>query len=259
MDFSWFKQQVFRRWRINLEGYKEKQLKRRIDGLMDLAGVSGYAEYLRLLEKDEVQRSRFFDKITINVSEFFRNPEVFQVMEREIIPHLLDRQGMFRVWSAACSNGAEPYSVAIIVDELGARGRCVIEGTDVDRNILKMAEAGRYDQSAVRNVSPGRLMKYFVKEDDCYILKDWIKKMVSFRHHDLLIDRYPQGYDLILCRNVTIYFNSDVQTRIYQQLLGSLKPGGVLCIGATESILRYWEIGFERISPWFYRRPLKKL
>lgn len=255
MDFKEFKQRIYRRFGLYLDGYKEPQLKRRIESLMFSLNVQSYQEYWELLKRDPSQWRKFVDKITINVSEFFRNPELFQRLEKEILPELLKRRQVLKIWSAACADGPEPYSVAMILKELTPKIRHRIEATDVDLGALEAARRGIYPRRAVQAVSPERLRRYFRQEGENFHIIPEIKELVTFRQHDLLSDPYGQDYDLILCRNVTIYFTTEVQDRLYRKFYNSLAPGGVLFIGATESIFQYREIGFEKLAPWFYRRP----
>ncbi|HBT47465.1 MAG TPA: chemotaxis protein CheR [Peptococcaceae bacterium] len=254
MDFQELKQKVHHHFGLYLEGYKEPQLKRRIESLMNAVGAGSYDELWRLLKADGRMWQRFVDKITINVSEFFRNPDIFQRLEKDVLPELLRRRRSLKIWSAACADGPEPYSVAIILKELTPSTRHHIEGTDVDAGALEAARRAVYPARAVQAVTPERLRRYFRKEGENFHLREEIKEMVSFRQHDLLRDPFGRDYDLILCRNVTIYFTSEVQDRLYRQFYQALAPGGVLFIGATESIFHYREIGFSKLSPWFYRR-----
>lgn len=255
MDFGEFKRQVHRHFGLYLDGYKEPQLKRRIDSLMSLLQVPDYSAYLRLLTRDEQQWQRFIDKITINVSEFFRNPEIFARLEKEILPGLLEKKRNLKVWSAACADGAEPYSMAILISELAPDGKHRIEATDIDPGALAAARRGVYPVRSVQAVTPARLQRYFLREGDSFYLIEKIKAMVDFRQHDLLKDSFGSAYDLILCRNVVIYFTTTTQNELYRRFYQALAPGGVLFIGATESMFQYRELGFIKIAPWFYRRP----
>lgn len=255
MDFHEFKSKIYKQFALNLDGYKEKQLKRRIDSLMQSQGFKDYSSYFQALVKDEKQLNKFLDKVTINVSEFFRNPEIFEILEKKILPMLLAKKSKLKIWSAACSNGCEPYSVAIIMDEIAPQGLLRLEATDIDKKILEVAKAGKYDPRFLKNVSPQRLAKYFRKEGDQYCIIETIKRMVTFRYHDLLLDKYGSGYDLIICRNVTIYFTPEMQDYLYANFYQALAPGGVLFIGATENMLKYRDFGYEKISPWFYQKP----
>lgn len=254
MEFLEFKHKIYSRFGLNLDGYKEKQLKRRIDSLMQNMHFTDYALYFQALVKDPEQLDRFLDKVTINVSEFFRNPEIFQVLEKKIIYELLQRKNRLKIWSAACSNGCEPYSVAIILEEQSPLGLHKIEATDIDKKIIEVARQGKYDQRLVKNVSADRLNKFFSRVGDYYILKDPVKRKVNFRYHDLLVDQYDINYDLIICRNVTIYFTAEMQDKLYTSFYKALASGGILFIGATENMLKYREFGYEKISPWFYQK-----
>ncbi len=167
---------------------------------------------------------------------------------------LLKNKSTLKIWSAGCSNGAEPYSLAIITREMTPGCRQRIEGSDLDRKILNAAALGRYSPDQVRNVSSTRLRKYFRQEGNSYVLSENIRKLVYFRQHDLLLDPFGRGYDLIVCRNVTIYFTRDAQDKLNGKFYKALSPGGVLFIGASEMIFNYRELGFEKLASCFYRK-----
>lgn len=255
MEFSDFLIEVNKSFGINLTGYKEKQLKRRIESLMHSVGIENYKQYLNLLNSDAAAKEKFLDKVTINVSEFFRNPEMFSALEKTIMPELCSGGKKMKIWSAACSNGAEPYSLAIIMNDVFPSVSYRIDATDIDDNILKVAGEGTYEEKLLRNVSPGRLKKYFAPDTSgMYSVKPEVRKHVYLKKHDLLVDRFEKDYDLIVCRNVTIYFTRETQNELYQKFSSSLKPGGVLFIGATENIIRYKEFGLDKVAHFFYRK-----
>lgn len=254
MDFQEFKQVVSRKMKIDLQGYKEGQLKRRLGHLMRAQGYKNYEDYYHALLQNEKQKEIFLDKFTINVSEFFRNKDIFLTLEKNILPELLARKKRLKIWSAACANGAEPYSVAMILDTLTPGNAHTIDATDIDEKILLEARRGCYKFDQVKNVSTFRLKKYFQQQDEFWCVVPEIKRKVNFKKHDLLRDTYPQGYDLIICRNVTIYFTKETQNKLYRNFARSLNTEGVLFIGATESILDYQELGFSKIFPWFYKK-----
>jgi len=255
MDFQQFRDEIYRKFGINLSGYKEKQLRRRIDSLMNSMGVRSYGEYIDLLLKDKNQWAKFLDKVTINVSEFFRNPDIFAKLERAILPELCRGKSRLKIWSAACSNGAEPYSIAIIMEDSFPGLPYKITATDIDENVLNIAKTGIYEHRLLKNVTQERLRKYFRKEaGNLYSIDPRLKKNIMFQKHDLLVDRYGTDYDLIVCRNVNIYFTRETQNEIYHKMNRSLKTGGVLFIGATENIINYKELGFEKLSHWFYSK-----
>lgn len=254
MEFSEFKQRMLLNFRLDLNGYKETQLKRRMDGLLTRQKLNNYTELFNSLTNNRQAYEEFLDHLTINVSEFFRDPIRWQELEKKILPELLLGRGSIKIWSAACSIGAEPYSLAILLDESVSGGASRIDATDLDKNILEAARAGRYGPEAVRNVSRERLEKYFTPSGAGYLINDRIKKRVSFRQHDLLTGEYPQGYDLIVCRNVTIYFTREAQDKINRNFSRSLKPGGVLFIGGSEMIFNYQEFGLDKLGPCFYKK-----
>ncbi|TDA69395.1 MAG: protein-glutamate O-methyltransferase CheR [Clostridia bacterium] len=254
MEFEEFIKRVSASFGLNLEGYKETQLKRRIEGLMRSLGVADYQTYYRLITSDAEQKKKFLDRITINVSEFFRNPEAFAYLAKEILPELAGTGTRLKVWSAGCANGVEPYSLAILLYELAPRGGYLLEATDIDDQVLAVARDGKYPETLLRNLSQAYRQKYFIPSDGFYAVKPILKQNLVFRHHDLLLDTFGQGYDLIVCRNVTIYFTRETQENLYRKFHQALRPGGVLFVGATESILQYRQFGYEKIASWFYRK-----
>ncbi|MCL6560676.1 MAG: protein-glutamate O-methyltransferase CheR [Firmicutes bacterium] len=256
MDFELFKETIRQRYKLDLNAYKETQLKRRLDSLMAKKKMKpgNYEEVLQWLAKDKNALEEFMDTLTINVSEFFRDKQAFTVLENQVIPSLLAAKASVRVWSAACSMGAEPYSIAIILDEKTPGRRHVIEATDIDQHVLAAAALGKYSQEQIRNVGPERLSKYFKKVDNHYYLDERIKKSVRFRRHDLLVDPFDHGYDLIVCRNVTIYFKREAQEKLNEKFYRALNPGGYLFIGASEMIFNYRELGYEKKYSCFYQK-----
>ncbi|MBV4418582.1 protein-glutamate O-methyltransferase CheR [Clostridium tyrobutyricum] len=254
MDMEYFKHWVFKEFNIDLSAYKPNQLHRRINSLMSRVGVKSIEEYIALLKKDRDQKQRFLDFITINVSEFFRNPEIFEELKNKLQGELLKNNGTLKIWSAACSIGAEPYSVGIYLRELTPSKRHTIIATDLDNTIIARAKQGEYSEQEIKNVKKQYLDKYFAKKDDKYIISPKIKELVTFKKHDLILDRYDTNFDLIICRNVVIYFNQDIKERIYEKFSKSLKKGGLLFVGATESIYNYKNYGFEKASTFMYRK-----
>ncbi|EJE7233317.1 TPA: protein-glutamate O-methyltransferase CheR [Clostridium botulinum] len=255
MDLEYFEEWVLKDFGINLKAYKQNQLQRRILSLMSRVGVNSVEEYINLLKKDKDQRIKFLDFITINVSEFFRNPEIFDELEKKIKVELLNNtSGSLKIWSAACSIGAEPYSLSIIMDEISPNKKHKIIATDLDMTILQRAKEGIYAQAEIKNIKKERLEKYFTKEGEKYKIKSSIKNVVTFKKHDLILDNYEKDFDLIVCRNVVIYFNQDIKDNIYKKFSESLKKGGLLFVGATESIYNYKDYGFEKVSTFIYRK-----
>lgn len=254
MDIRQFEKWASREFNINLSAYKSNQLHRRIFNLMSRVGVENIDDYVKILKHDNTQREKFVDFITINVTEFFRNPEIFNDFIDKMRDELNCQKTPLKIWSAACSNGAEPYSIAIALNEMCPNIEHKIIATDVDKNILKKAVIGEYFEYEIKNVKKDYINKYFTKKDDKYYISDLIKSKVQFNKHDLLSDPYESNFDIIVCRNVTIYFKNEAKDLIYKKFSNSLKKGGLLFVGATESIYEYKKINFEKSSTFIYRK-----
>jgi chemotaxis protein methyltransferase CheR len=228
---------------------------RRIMSLMASWGIDDFDTYYETLQKNSARYQEFVKKLTINVSEFFRNPERFDELRRQILPELLKRFYQVRIWSAGCSNGSEPYSLAIILKELNVGKRVSIIATDIDQAILTKAQAAVYSVNEIRNLSPEIITRYFRQDGSFYHLKPEIQSMVEFRQHNLLQDPFPQPVELILCRNVVIYFTEEAKAELYEKFYKSLNPGGYLMVGGTEPLLYYRNYGFDNPLSFFYRKP----
>ena len=254
MDFNEFHKWVHKELGINLSAYKPEQLNRRINSLMTRVGIKTLDEYSKVIKNNSEQKQKFLDFITINVTEFFRNPELFDDLEKQISKELLPNNPNLKIWSAACSIGCEPYTIAMILNKLAPNGRHNIIATDIDNTILARAKIGEYTQNEMKNVNNSDLSKYFSIKDDKYYIESKIKNMVTFKKHDLILDKYENDFDLIVCRNVVIYFNNDIKQEIYKKFSNSLKKGGLLFVGATESIYNYKDYGFEKASTFIYKK-----
>ncbi|KMT21678.1 CheR family methyltransferase [Clostridium cylindrosporum] len=255
MEFQRIEEHVKAAYGIDLASYKSKQLVRRIENFMLRVGAKSEVEFISILKKDEKISKKFQDHLTINVSEFFRNKEMFLQLEKEIKDRLSPEKNVLKIWSAACSYGAEPYTLAIIMDRLTKGKKHNIIATDIDLTILQRAKEGRYLKSDVKNVDGNLLDKYFEIRDENYYISEEIKRRVTFKKHDLILDRYEKGFDLIVCRNVVIYFTQEAKRKIYEKFYEALNSGGLLFVGATESIYNYREIGFEKAATFIYKKP----
>lgn len=256
-DWTAFKVKLKMKTGIDLNLYKEDQMKRRISNLVQRNGFAGFAEYFDHVALDKEEFASFIEYLTINVSEFFRTPDKFGKLETEVIPELLQRSPSLNIWSAGCSIGAEPYSLSIIMKELTPGKKHRILASDLDIEILGKAKAGVYLENEIKSMSPARLKKYFVQQEDGrYAVNDEIKKGIEFKRHNLLKDPFEKNFDLILCRNVVIYFTEEAKKQLYTNFFASLKPGGVLFVGATEAILNFRDMGYVAYKPFFYQKPL---
>jgi len=238
---------------IDLDCYKETQMERRLQTIMRRAGADDLHVYARIIAAAPARLKEFQDYLTINVSEWLRNPEKFQELQQTILPGLLSEKRDLRVWSAGCSNGSEPYSIAMILDELAPSRRHVIIATDLDEEILKTARMGTYTEKDIKNVNQGRRDKYLTRVDDLYTVTNSLRERVAFQKQNLLSDRFPTDIDLIMCRNVVIYFTEEAKDELYRRFHQCLRSGGYLFVGGTESLLRSRELGFSSTTPFFYR------
>jgi len=254
MDMQDFEKWVYKEYKINLSAYKSNQLHRRINSLISRVGATSIDEYVELLKKDVVQRQKFMDFFTINVTEFFRNPDIFEDLGKKLVEDNKNRNKPLKVWSAACSIGSEPYSLAMLLDDLLPGRKHEIHATDIDNTILERAKQGEYTEAELKNVSDAYMKKYFLKVGDKYKIIPALKTMVTFKKHDLILDRYESNFDLIVCRNVVIYFNPDTKNEIYNKFSKALNKDGLLFVGATESIYDYRDYGFEKASTFLYRK-----
>ncbi|MCC7367204.1 MAG: protein-glutamate O-methyltransferase CheR [Chloroflexi bacterium] len=256
LGYAQFQKTVQRLIGVDLASYRQGQMRRRLDALVARVGVNGFAEYAKLLERDQSRLQEFRDYFTINVTEFFRDPDRFRYLESKVLPELLAGRTALKVWSAACSIGAEPYSVAILLKELAPTLSHKITATDVDVTIVDRARrANKYVQAELKNVAPARLEKAFTKmPDGTYTVKSDVRQLVDIKLHNLLTAPPAQGYDLILCRNVVIYFTDEAKATLYDHLVGALRPGGVLFVGGTEMVAAAHQLGLSSIGPSFYRK-----
>lgn len=254
-DYEYFKKAVFELTSIDLNAYKEKQMKRRIDTLIDKRDVVGYENYVKLLKTDKETFEEFVSYLTINVSEFYRNPEQWELMDKDIIPELISKFGKnLKIWSAACSTGDEPYSLVMAFSRHIPLNQIKIFATDIDKQILEKAKLGLYNDKSIENVPKEFVSKYFTKIGASYKISDEIKSRVEFKQHNLLKDTYPTGCNLIVCRNVLIYFTEEAKDEVFRKFNSSLASKGVLFIGSTEQIINYKEMNYTRKNSFYYEK-----
>ncbi|WP_216829249.1 CheR family methyltransferase [Alkalihalobacterium elongatum] len=253
-DYKQFIDSIKRKTGIDLNLYKEAQMKRRLSSLRDKRGYSDFTSYFQAMLKDERLFNEFLERMTINVSEFYRNPKRWEVLENKILPRLIQRTPRPKVWSAACSTGEEPYTLAIILSQFKPLSQVSILATDIDRAILERAKVGFYVERSLKDVPKDILLKAFTKDVLGYTVKDEFKKAIKFKQGNLLADRFDTDFDLIVCRNVMIYFTEEAKHELYQKFSNALKPGGILFVGSTEQIFNPSNYGFETEDTFFYRK-----
>lgn len=252
MDYEGFKSEIYKMTGINLSYYKEKQMKRRIDSLIKKNGYERYEDYVKVLKSNNVLFNEFINYLTINVSEFYRNPEQWEVLKHDIFPILLKKNKKLKIWSAACSTGDEPYTLVMVLNSYIPLNEIKIIATDIDKEALHKAMSGKYCEKSLEKLPKEYIGKYFIKNSDTYVIKDEVKKQVEFSQHNMLKDDYPKGCDLIVCRNVLIYFTEEAKSFIYQRFNSSLKNEGILFVGSTEQIIMANKYYFMPLKTFFY-------
>ncbi|MDH7565060.1 MAG: protein-glutamate O-methyltransferase CheR [Clostridiales bacterium] len=258
MDYEGFKSEIYKMTSINLSFYKEKQMKRRIDSLIKKNNFELYSDYIKALKENKNLFNEFINYLTINVSEFYRNPEQWNVLEKEIIPLLMKKSRNLKIWSTACSTGDEPYTLVMVLNKFLPLESIKILATDIDKEAIEKAKAGVYHAKSVENLPVSYLEKFFIQSGDSYKIKDSIKKCVEFRQHNLLEDEYPSDCDLIVCRNVLIYFTEEAKHEIYMKFNRSLREEGILFVGSTEQIILAGKYNLKPIKTFFYAKESKK-
>ncbi|WP_100372702.1 CheR family methyltransferase [Bacillus sp. FJAT-45037] len=253
-DYQHFIAQVKKKTGIDLSLYKEAQMKRRLESLRDKRGFTSFDTYYEALVKDQTLFNEFLERMTINVSEFYRNSKRWEVLEKRILPRLLKENSKPKVWSAACSTGEEPYTLAMIMASYLSLPSVSILATDLDRAIIERAKVGFYTDRSLKEVPTKTLNNYFIKEDMGYKVKDEIKRTVTFKQQNLLSDPFDSMFDLIICRNVMIYFTEEAKHELYTKFSKALRPGGVLFVGSTEQIFHAEKYNFETEDTFFYKK-----
>jgi chemotaxis protein methyltransferase CheR len=221
--------------------YKEKCVRRRIAVRMRARGVHTFEEYGLVLDRDRHEYDLLLDALTINVTKFFRNPETFAAIDREIVPALYARvEPQLRLWSAGCASGEEPYSLAMLMHRYAvAQGkrfdRVDVLGTDVDRASLAAAERATYLEATLADTPAELRQMYFPLQSPYRIQRDE-RARVQYRRHDLLREPFPESQHLIVCRNVIIYFDRATQEVLFERFAAALLPGGFLVLGRVETL-----------------------
>ena len=255
LEYKYLRRMILKFVDIDIDLYKSKQMRRRLGYLVDGSKAGSVVAFCNRLEDDPELVRKLKDFLTINVSEFFRDNQHFTNLKTVILPELLRGSPRLNIWSAGCSNGAEVYSIAMILDELAPRRRHRFLATDIDESILDLArKGGPYTSRETRNAEKWHAQRYFRTTPEGYWVIDDLRKKVQFREHNLLQDPFESGFDLIVCRNVIIYFTSDVRHKLFASFQQSLRSGGVLFVGGSEVIIGDNGLGLTDVLPCFYRK-----
>ncbi len=253
-DFEEFARKIQRRSGLDLLAYKQNQVQRRLNSLRERKGYPDFRSFYAAMERDPSVYDDFMNQLTINVTEFYRNPSRWDVLCQQIVPNILQHSNRIRCWSAACSTGEEPYSLVMALSKLTALQNIDVLATDLDGAVVAKAKTGRFTADAVKTVPPADLKQFFRADGEAYQISEAVKQRVQFRQHDLLADPYGYNFDLIVCRNVLIYFKEEAKGPLYHKFHNALKPGGYLFVGATEQILHPEQYGLRQVTSFFYQR-----
>ncbi len=240
---------------FNCTHYKDKCLRRRIAVRMRARGLARFEAYAALLDNDPAEYELLMDALTINVTKFFRNAETWEVISNSVVPALFAARRPFtKIWSAGCSSGEEPYSVSMLLhDRAQQLGRLPdlrhfrITGTDIDRRSLEAARRAEYTDLSLTE-TPKEVQERWFSPGPPFQLRSEIRKNVTFLHQDLISNAPETECSIILCRNVIIYFDREIQEQLFQRFYDSLRPGGFLVLGKVETLLGRTRTLFRPVS-----------
>jgi chemotaxis protein methyltransferase CheR len=254
-DFALFVKKIRELTTIDLNQYKEAQMRRRLTTLRTKKGFSTFFTFFEAMAKDKSLLYEFLDRMTINVSEFWRNANRWEILEKNYIPEMLEQNKRIKCWSAACSTGEEPYTLAMIISETRNGLQDIqVTATDIDEGALEKARNGLYLDRSIRDVPANYLKKYFKQDGIMYNINSDLKRAVKYQKQNLLLDKFEPNHDLIVCRNVMIYFTEDAKHLLYQKFAQALRPGGILFVGSTEQIFSPGQYNLEPADTFFYRK-----
>ena len=236
--------------------YKENYLKRRLLSRMSSLGINEYSDYNKYLLANPEEQERLKNALTINVTKFFRDPEVFSVIKSDLIPKILKNKqtNHLRIWCAGCSSGEEPYSLAIILNELSHFNKdldALIYATDIDKEMINRAKIGIYDEKSLENLTKSQIRRDFILQDNGkYQVRPHLKEKIRFIHHDLMQDRHvSRNLDIISCRNVTIYFTEEQKNDLTHYFHEGLSSKGFYIIGMSEFLSKRVQHLFKPYKP----------
>jgi len=246
-DFDHFCRLIRERSGLVLTADKDYLLRSRLDPVARSNGVTGVVELLALVRRtgSESLLRQCVEALATHESSFFRDATPFEVMAKTVLPELVAQRRAtrsIRIWCAACSSGQEPYTVAMVLQEMGAAlagVRTEIVATDLSKPILEKAQAGVYSDFEVRRgLTPERLSRWFVGDGGSWRVSPVLRQMVTFRTHNLLQGAAAIGrFDVVLCRNVLIYFDLETRRKVLDDLARTMAPDGALFLGSAETIL----------------------
>ena len=241
--------------------YKKETIQRRVKRRMDVHLIDNINQYVRYLQENTQEVDLLFKELLIGVTSFFRDPQAFDTLKEKAIAKIIEDEGILRAWVVGCSTGEEAYSIAMVlresVDAIEPHNPYDIQifATDIDKDAIDFARRGIYDANIAMDVSPERLQRFFVKEEGKFRLKKEIRDMLIFAPHNITMDPPFTKMDLVSCRNLLIYFSSDLQKKVLPLLHYSLSPGGILFLGPSETIAGFTDLLSTLDNKWkIYQR-----
>lgn len=248
--FSKFSRLIFQLSGIYMKDSKIVLLSNRLRKRMQVLNISSYEEYYNYLLTHKEEYENFINVISTNETYFFRSESQIESFSNMILPLIINRKGYARIWSAGCSTGEEPYSLAIVADNIGVLNKVDILATDINSEVIEKAKKGIYNLRRLKYVDQNTLKKYFTKiDEENYKISSSLSAKINFKIHNLIKDEYPKNLDIIFCRNVMIYFNRDIQKEIVDKFYNSIDKGGFFFIGHAETLyvisdkFKYLKIG----------------
>lgn len=246
---------------IDFLGYNKTVINKQIEARMTKKSIRNINEYYNYLIKTEEEQKKLINHILINYSCFFNKPLTYELINRVILPEIISKKEQYnensiRIWSVACSTGQEPYSLAIILNEtIKANNNFNIFATDISVKSLKSAKIGKYTFDDVKDVKYGLLKKYFIKTNASFKITPKLQNCINFSRFDLLDTKnyVPPasiygGFDIVMCSNVLIYYNSAYKNIILNKLYRALSPNGYLILGNSDDLTPTYKVLFKRIN-----------
>lgn len=259
-EFNELRDYMYYKFGVNLKG-KQVLIEGRLSPMLKKRGYTNFTDYIRDLKSDKTgnEESLVVSKLTTNFTYFLRENVHYEFMTREILPKL--ERWELNVWSAACSSGEEPYSIAMVATDYFTKNRQVanirINASDISNHVLTLAREGQYSIDMINKLPEEWVKRYMVSQSDgFYRVNDALKKLVTFRYFNLMetVGWPRSAYDILFCRNVMIYFDQPTRQSLSKRLFEAVKPGGYLFIGTSESLVSL-KTSFEYVKPAIYRKP----
>ena len=250
---------------LNCSGYRDEYLKRRFEIRLKATSTNTYARYILYLKKHPEEFTNLLNDLTINYTTFFRDSDVYQYLEHKLLPKLFLSKRPIKIWSAGCATGEEPYSLSILIHKLLGRRLLfqpvTIIASDIDKDALSKAQRGVYQSRHLSTMDKSLIDQFFTKDEEKYIIKDLTKKIITFEQFDLMKEPKHCSFDLILCRNVMIYFSKEGQQHIHMNFYRALRDGGYLITGKSEILTGEPAVVFDPLDyiTRVYQKPIKQV